>query len=536
MAYWLHRISYEGETSWPFLERGYLTIGFSDLSNPEFFNRALTANGVKDLDDQDDHFKSFGPRRYSLWRFLRGMSADDFVLVPRSMPFDGTYSVYVIEGGPELIGNVTAAGLRTQNGDNVELRDNLLHAGDRQIDLGFFRQVRLHRIGGVNGPEAKDISRYDYADRFLTARMRILQTNATMSGLENSIIKSLDAYRRMEPLMANGGRPHNLDLEQHPRNQIFYGPPGTGKTYHTVEHALAIIDRVSVEEVEHNNERFQNRRFDSNSATGQIAMVTFHQNFAYEDFIEGIRPVLSDRAEGQIAYKLHHGIFKQIARAAERDGDNRFVLIIDEINRGNIAKIFGELITLIEPSRRIGRDDETKVTLPYSNESFGVPDNLYIIGTMNTADRSIQLLDTALRRRFDFVEMMPELEHEGISTDVEGVDCQRMLRAMNERITALVDREHQIGHTYLLGVETIVRLSDVFRNKIFPLLQEYFFDDWSKIRDVLGKNDFVSERNAPRLPVDLEQGEGRSIYERLPSHDRRWEKPEQYQQIYAGDN
>ncbi len=135
-------------------------------------------------------------------------------------------------------------------------------------------------------------------------------------------------------------------------------------------------------------------------------MVTFHQNFAYEDFIEGIRP----RLEGEsVAYELHHGIFKSIAKVAEdAENEERFVLVIDEINRGNIAKIFGELITLIEDSRRLDRDDATRVTLPYSGDVFGVPDNLYIIGTMNTADRSIQMLDTALRRRFTFFELMPE--------------------------------------------------------------------------------------------------------------------------------
>ena len=185
-----------------------------------------------------------------------------------------------------------------------------------------------------------------------------------------------------------------------------------------------------MKEVEHDNVRFHNLQFDPNSDSGQVAMVTFHQNFAYEDFIEGIRPALGDEIGDQIRYKLHDGIFKKIARAAEKDSDKQFVLIIDEINRGNIAKIFGELITLIEDSRRLGAEDEIKVTLPYSQTPFGVPKNLYLIGTMNTADRSIQLLDTALRRRFIFIEMMPEPEHQGISTDVDGVNCQKMLRAM----------------------------------------------------------------------------------------------------------
>ena len=272
-------------------------------------------------------------------------------------------------------------------------------------------------------------------------------------------------------------------------------------------------------------------RFHELRDSGQIATVTFHQNFAYEDFIEGIRPVLDDGVGG-LRYELRDGIFKKIAKAAGEEEDKRFVLIIDEINRGNIAKIFGELITLIEDTRRLGAVDETKVTLPYSGESFGVPDNLYLIGTMNTADRSIQLLDAALRRRFDFVEMMPKYDE--ISDDVEGVDCRQMLKAMNDRISALRDREHQIGHTYLLGVDTMEELSEAFRNRIFPLLQEYFFDDWSKIRAVLGGNSFVGEQETPSLLPDREQAdEERKIYERLPHEDSKWRAPEEYQKIYA---
>ena len=295
---------------------------------------------------------------------------------------------------------------------------------------------------------------------------------------------------------------------------------------------MAIIDGESVEEIKRNIERFRKLR-DSE----QIAMVTFHQNFAYEDFIEGIRPVLDDGGGGQISYKLSDGIFKRIAQAAEKESNKPFVLIIDEINRGNIAKILGELITLIEDSKRLGAVDETKVTLPYSKKSFGVPKNLYLIGTMNTTDRSIQLLDTALRRRFDFVEMMPEPEHKDISTDVEGVDCQEMLKAMNKRITALLDREHQIGHTYLLDIDTMEKLSYAFQNKIFPLLQEYFFDDWAKIRAVLGGNSFVVEQSAAGVLWENEQvDEDRTIYERLPGDDDRWTDLEEYKKIYNAGN
>ena len=318
-----------------------------------------------------------------------------------------------------------------------------------------------------------------------------------------------------------------------PFNRILFGPPGTGKTWRAAALAVSIVDgEDESEDIDRN--RFHQLRFDPRSGDGQVAMVTFHQNIAYEDFIEGIRPVL--RKSG-LAYKLRSGMFKRIAKAAKKSPDKRFVLIVDEINRGNIAKIFGELITLIEDSRRLGQSDATQVTLPYSRKTFGVPDNLYIVGTMNTADRSIQLLDTALRRRFTFIEAMPDPRHRLISGDAGGVDCREMLAAMNERIAALLDREHQIGHTYLLKVDDIRKLSDTFRNRIFPLLQEYFFDDWAKIRVVLGNNAFVMGKKVDIRSADRESmDEDRFVYERLPDDDRRWEAPEEYRKIYGGES
>ena len=170
--------------------------------------------------------------------------------------------------------------------------------------------------------------------------------------------------------------------------------------------------------------------------------------------------------------------------------NNNYVFIIDEINRGNISKIFGELITLVEPSKRMGCREELTVRLPYSQKLFGVPKNVYIIGTMNTADRSIAAIDTALRRRFLFREMLPNTKVlEGIT--VEGLDISDMLSRMNQRITVLYDREHTIGHAYFLPLRdnpTIQKLGEIFQNSIIPLLQEYFYEDYEKIRLVLGDN------------------------------------------------
>ena len=319
----------------------------------------------------------------------------------------------------------------------------------------------------------------------------------------------------------------------HQLNQILYGPPGTGKTYHATTCAMAIVKGIEADEVteEHRTE-FRSLRFDPVNKTGQIDMVTFHQNFSYEDFVEGIRPRLAEG--GDIGYELRLGLFRRIAAAARDDPHRPYVLIIDEINRGNVPKILGELITLMEPTRRLGQQDETTVALPYSGDTFGVPGNLHIIGTMNTADRSILPLDTALRRRFDHVEMLPDPDHPLIADSVAGINLRKMLKAINARISLLMDRERQIGHTYLFNVTDIDSLAAKFRTAILPLLAEYFYDDWSRIRHVLGGVPFVVAR--PHGEHMLED-EGlldpdTAIHEVLPATAGEWLDPVQYRRIY----
>ena len=280
-----------------------------------------------------------------------------------------------------------------------------------------------------------------------------------------------------------------------PQNIILYGPPGTGKTYSTIHLAMSIIKGKNYKDEDIRKE------FNGKLEQGQIAFVTFHQSYSYEDFIEGIRPKL---LKENIVYTLEDGIFKKIAENAAEDPINQYVVIIDEINRGNISKIFGELITLIEPSKRLGSEEATQITLPYSKKSFSLPPNLHIIGTMNSADRSIALLDTALRRRFNFKEMMPKPTL--LNDNVEEIDLQQLLEQLNKRIESLYDRDHTIGHAYLMQINSLAKLQEAFTDQIIPLLQEYFYGDWEKIRWVLNDTDeknFIRKRELPKFPSDL---------------------------------
>jgi hypothetical protein len=282
------------------------------------------------------------------------------------------------------------------------------------------------------------------------------------------------------------------DSKETPLNLILYGPPGTGKTYHTVNKALEILEPHTKWATRKDALKAFN---EYKNTKEQIIFTTFHQSMSYEDFIEGIKPIVLGAS---VVYKVIPGLFKEISKKATDNPEQNYILIIDEINRGNIANIFGELITLIEEDKRQGCPEALSITLPYSKTPFSVPKNLYIIGTMNTADRSVEALDSALRRRFSFEEMMPKPELlKSVIIDGQDRTLEDLLNTINKRIEILKDREHQIGHSYFMKFADQVlvdpeELRSVFTDKIIPLLQEYFYGDYEKIQLVLGDG-FVEE-------------------------------------------
>lgn len=304
----------------------------------------------------------------------------------------------------------------------------------------------------------------------------------------------------------------DIKSPQNPLNQILFGPPGTGKTYNTVNMALDIVCPIEGSQWEKEQRKDARDKYQKMLDAGQIVFVTFHQSMSYEDFIEGIKPKTKD---GKITYEVKDGIFKELCAKAKKDESQNYVMIIDEINRGNVANIFGELISLIEDDKRLGASEELCAELPYSHTIFGVPKNVYIIGTMNTADRSVEALDSALRRRFTFKEMMPKAELVPEENNVRSI-----FEIINQRIEVLKDREHQIGHSYFMGVENEDDLKDVFYDKIIPLLQEYFYGDYEKIQLVLGegfvKKDSASVKFAGDKSGDFEVSE---VYRIVPKDE-----------------
>lgn len=265
--------------------------------------------------------------------------------------------------------------------------------------------------------------------------------------------------------------------KKHPLNLILYGAPGTGKTYSSVEYAVAIIENreVNLEAITDQERKALLEKYENYMGQGQITFTTFHQSYGYEEFIQGIRPVVENQ---NISFDVVDGVFKKIADVAMDDCDNNYVIIIDEINRGNISKIFGELITLIEEDKRWGELNQMTSTLPMGS-TFAVPNNLFILGTMNSADKSISLIDVALRRRFEFLEMAPRAEL------IENPILKTTFETLNQYLRKeLRSTDLLIGHSYFMN-KTQADLPDIFNRNIIPLLYEYFYDDEAKIRKAL---------------------------------------------------
>lgn len=383
-----------------------------------------------------------------------------------------------------------------QTGPNIKLGSDISELGQLYTEgTIFFKEYKQNLIPDDNILQddlRKMISIYkEYANNFAINQNPIFYHQSSAN----------PQNPKEEPLMKE-------DLS----NVIYYGVPGTGKTYKIQQDYI-------------NNEQKK-----ENTIT-----TTFHQSFSYEEFVEGIKAKVNP-ITNQVDYKVEPGIFyKACEKAAKLAGFNSIIemiedneraikihdaiekgkiiyFCIDEINRGNIASIFGELISLIEVSKRCGSEPKTElvVTLPYSGEKFSVPANLKIIGTMNTADRSIQLLDSALRRRFRFIECQPE--YTGYNPK-----ASRILKSINNRIRALLGKDYQIGHAYFMNISNDNEDLEIFeclRDKIIPLLEEYFYGETQKIRIVL--NEYESSSNVEEYTFYIEDSE--AIHS-LPDYD-----------------
>ena len=268
---------------------------------------------------------------------------------------------------------------------------------------------------------------------------------------------------------------------QYPLNLILYGAPGTGKTYSTIQLAASIVNKktdsidaicegkVAVDRAELVKE------YTSLVEKGLITFTTFHQSYGYEDFIQGLRP--DDKSE-TLRFVPIDGVFKRIVDKAIGDQENNYVIIIDEINRANMSKVLGELITLLETDKRWGEINQLSTKLP-SGQTFAVPNNLYVIGTMNSADKSISLIDAALRRRFEFVEVSVNYD------TIADATAKKVLKKINEKLESQLDStDLLVGHAYFIGKDENT-LCDVLNHNVIPLLYEYFFDSKAKVKDVL---------------------------------------------------
>lgn len=314
------------------------------------------------------------------------------------------------------------------------------------------------------------------------------------------IIKTFAATKESKKIKATlwfQMQSHTSESSENVNNSTKHPPYLFDKTenseWYLTETGIKFVEENLSEQLE-----FLNAKNSSRKIEDFYKFITFHQSYSYEEFVEGIKPSINnDEDNATISYEYNRGIFKEICQQANSDPENNYLLIIDEINRGNISKIFGELITLIESDKRVipngerifentkTQNEELVVILPYTKSKFGVPSNLYILGTMNTSDRSIASIDIALRRRFKFVEMMPKRE---LVADF-GINFADVFENLNTKIKILLDRDHQIGHSYFIKTKYENAGSDelkaIWFSEILPLLNEYFYCDWEKLKLVV---------------------------------------------------
>jgi 5-methylcytosine-specific restriction protein B len=305
---------------------------------------------------------------------------------------------------------------------------------------------------------------------------------------------------RLEPVLKVNGGPTYAELQADPilgsSEPMRHRNQGTlfALTANEAEHLVGLLMETHPD---------LEAQFVDAGQVGELTYLTFHPSYSYEEFVEGLRPITT--LQGGFELRAVDGVFKRVCNAARLNPSNRYVVLIDEINRGNIAKILGELITLLEADKR-----GMRVVLPQSNQQFLVPPNVFLLGTMNTADRSIRLLDVALRRRFAFLELLPNTELLGGET-VSGLQLDLLLNTINHRIAARIGREKQVGHSYFLRegrvIDDPVELARVFRLEVLPLLQEYCYEDYSTLAEFVGEKivDIEGQRVRAEIVNDPEK-------------------------------
>ena len=375
-----------------------------------------------------------------------------------------------------------------------------MQVGD--LVLAATEQTNHYRVGEIMSMAQHDPAR-PTGKHWRTIQWRDQTIDSTeLAELEEDPVEALDDEALPEAVSAllfpaKGPTAPDKLMQNKPTNLILFGPPGTGKTYVTAQHAVSICQGRPLGQLA--AEDYRDRLmadYRKLCTAGNIAFVTFHQTYDYTDFVEGLRPQVT--ADKRMTYELVPGVLRRLAALAtseQRQGE-QFVIIIDEINRGNVSKILGELITLIESDKRLKAKNALEVTLPISGDTFGLPLNLHLIGTMNTADRSIALIDTALRRRFDFIAMDPKPEVLDSDTYEGDVKPSDFLRLLNTKLAGVFrDREHAIGHAWFMPdgekPSTQEQVLKAFKEKVVPTLTEWLWDDSEKLREILG--DVVDE-------------------------------------------